>query len=383
MRIAIEAQRIFRKEKHGMDFVALETIRELQRREDDNDYYILVAPGDDPCLDQSLNVHVVEVKCPTYPLWEQVALPYAIKRLNVDLLHCTSNTAPLWCPVPLVLTLHDIIYLNSKRPKGMSAYQSLGWHYRQWNVPRIINRCDAVMTVSNKEQERILQYFPQLADKLTVAHNGINSSFQLLPSKKVESVVKHYIDDQDYLLHLGNTDARKNTRGVLQAYAQYHQQSASPRKLILTGLRYDLVQTLLQELHLEQYTSQIICPGYIPGEDLPSLYNGAFAFLFPSFQEGFGIPIIESMACGTPVITSNCSAMPEVAGEKGLFVNPHQPQEIANAILRLEQDSDFYKEQQSYGLEHAHKYSWADTANEWISVYKKVNLKSRKNRKED
>lgn len=372
MKIAIEAQRVFRKEKHGMDFVALETIRELQRRDDDNDYYVLVAPGDDPCLSQSLNVHIVELKCPTYPIWEQIALPYALKKLNVDLLHCTSNTAPICCPVPLVLTLHDIIYLKSKCPKGLSAYQTMGWYYRQWNVPHIVNHCDAIMTVSNKEKENILQYFPQLADKLTVAHNGINSSFKLLPPQKVDTVVKHYTKDKDFLLHLGNTDARKNTRGVLQAYALYHQLSARPRKLILTGLRFDLVHMLLQEMKLEQYATQIICPGYIPGEHLPSLYNGAFAFLFPSFEEGFGIPIIESMACGTPVITSNCSAMPEVAGKGGVLINPYQPKEIADAILKLEYDPNFYQQQQSYGLERVHQYSWANTANHWIETYEHV-----------
>ena len=112
MKIAIEAQRIFRPDKHGMDFVALETIRELQKRNDGNEYYIIVAPGADRCLEESANLSIVEVACPTYPLWEQTALPLAVKRLGADLLHCTSNTAPLCCPVPLVLTLHDIIYLE-------------------------------------------------------------------------------------------------------------------------------------------------------------------------------------------------------------------------------------------------------------------------------
>ena len=131
MKIAIEAQRIFRPNKHGMDFVALESIRELQKRDDGNEYYILVAPGEDRCLEESSNLSIVEVKCPSYPLWEQIALPLAVKRLGADLLHCTSNTAPLWCPVPLVLTLHDIIYLEPRRHRSPSLYQEMGWHYRR------------------------------------------------------------------------------------------------------------------------------------------------------------------------------------------------------------------------------------------------------------
>ena len=112
MKIAIEAQRIFRPNKHGMDFVALETIRELQKIDHENEYFIFVSPGPDHCLNESDNMHIVELRCPSYPLWEQVALPRAVARVRPDLLHCTSNTAPVKCPVPLVLTLHDIIFLE-------------------------------------------------------------------------------------------------------------------------------------------------------------------------------------------------------------------------------------------------------------------------------
>ena len=115
MRIAIEAQRIFRTNKHGMDFVALESIRELQKIDKENEYFIFVSPGEDHCLEETDNVHIIEVKCPTYPLWEQVALPRNVSKIKPDLLHCTSNTAPLNCPVPLVLTLHDIIFLEPRQ----------------------------------------------------------------------------------------------------------------------------------------------------------------------------------------------------------------------------------------------------------------------------
>ena len=108
MKIAIEAQRIFRKEKHGMDYVALETIRELQKIDQQNEYFILVSPGDDVCLQESANMHIVTVNWPSYPLWEQIGLPLALKKIKPDLLHCTSNTAPVYGNIPLVLTLHDI-----------------------------------------------------------------------------------------------------------------------------------------------------------------------------------------------------------------------------------------------------------------------------------
>ena len=117
MRIAIEAQRIFRRKKHGMDFVALESIRELQRLDKVNDYYILVSPGEDRCIEETSNFHIVEVKMPSYPLWEQIGLPLAIRKIKPDLLHCTSNTDPLFCNVPLILTLHDFIFMEKRQVK--------------------------------------------------------------------------------------------------------------------------------------------------------------------------------------------------------------------------------------------------------------------------
>ena len=138
MKIAIEAQRIFRKEKHGMDYVALETIRELQKIDQQNEYFILVSPGDDICLQESANMHIVTVNWPSYPLWEQIGLPLALKKIKPDLLHCTSNTAPVYGNIPLVLTLHDIIFLEKKQGKNQSMYQRLGRFYRKIIVPQIL-----------------------------------------------------------------------------------------------------------------------------------------------------------------------------------------------------------------------------------------------------
>ena len=114
MRIGIEAQRIFRKNKHGMDYVVLEEIRELQKTDTKNEYFVFVAPGEDHCLTDTRNVHILEIGNGFYPMWEQIALPRAIKQLNLDMLHCTSNIAPLHCKVPLILTLHDIIFLEPR-----------------------------------------------------------------------------------------------------------------------------------------------------------------------------------------------------------------------------------------------------------------------------
>jgi len=139
MRIGIEAQRIFRKNKHGMDYVVLEEIRELQKIDTRNEYFVFVAPGEDKCLEDSKNVHIMEIGGDFYPLWEQVTLLKAANELNLDMLHCTSNTAPIRCKIPLILTLHDIIFLEPRDKANKSLYQNMGWFYRRWVVPRILN----------------------------------------------------------------------------------------------------------------------------------------------------------------------------------------------------------------------------------------------------
>ncbi|MBQ8672531.1 MAG: glycosyltransferase family 4 protein [Bacteroides sp.] len=372
MKIGIEAQRIFRPDKHGMDFVILEVLRRLQCQNDGHEYYVFVAPGENRCLSDSEHLHVVEVKCPTYPLWEQWALPRAVRRTGVDLLHCTSNTAPLYCPVSLVLTLHDIIFLQAEKPRGMSAYQQMGWYYRRWNVPRVINRCKRIITVSRTEHGHIVQRFPQLEGRLSVVHNGYSDCYRPLPSSETVQRTLKYLPEAHYLLCLGNTDPRKNVCGILRAYQSYLKHSSERLRLVITGLRREYAEELMKAHDIEVEAGQLVFPGYVPGEDLPALYNGARVFLFPSLQEGFGIPVLEAMACGTPVITSNCSSLPEVAGTDALLVNPHDSEEIASALLRLEHDDTLCRQLAAYGLEHVKQFSWRHTAEAYSQIYKEV-----------
>lgn len=374
MKIAIEAQRIFRANKHGMDFVALESIRELQKQNDGNEYYVLVAPGEDRCLENSSNLSIVEISCPGgYPLWEQVALPLAVKSLGADLLHCTSNTAPLWCPVPLVLTLHDIIYLEPRQHRSPSLYQEMGRHYRRLVVPRILKKCRKIITVSRFECDRIRQALHIPAERITAIYNGYNTHFHPFPDTDLH-IVQRYIPQKGYLFFLGNTDPKKNAARVLKAYSLYLQQSIIKRPLLIADLKETYIDQLLQQEGINDIKQYLHFPGYIPNSDLATLYNAAFAFLYPSLRESFGIPMLEAMACGTPVITGNTSAMPEVAGSGALTVNPFKPEEIAGKLLELEQQPDLYQKQKEYGLQRARQFSWTKTAEELLKVYQSINI---------
>ena len=370
MKIGIEAQRIFRKNKHGMDYVILQEIKELQKMDTPHDYFVFVLPDEDRCLEDSEHVHIIEVDCPTYPLWEQWALPRAAKKHGVDLLHCTSNTAPLWCNIPLILTLHDIIFMEDREQKSSSSYQNMGRIYRRWNVPRILGKCRRIITVSNFEMENIIAQMKTPRERMAMIYNGYNDWFR--PMEDTKEVYKRYIDEKGYFFFLGNTNPKKNTERTLVAYSKYLDQSSVKRKLLMADLEANYLNDIIQRNHIENIRQHIVMPGYIVNSDLPYIYNNAFGFLYTSLRESFGIPLLESMACGVPVITSNTSSMPEIGGPDAILINPESSDEIAQMMLRLEVDEAFYQKQRRVGLERAKLFSWHKTAEQLLQLYNEV-----------
>lgn len=370
MKIAIEAQRIFRPNKHGMDFVALESIKELQKLDKVNEYFIFVQPGPDKTLKNTENFHIIELSCPSYPLWEQVALPHAVKKVKADILHCTSNTAPVFCNVPLVLTLHDIIFLEKQKGKSKSLYQNMGRIYRRLVVPKILEKCKKIITVSRFEASRISDALNIKDGRIVAVYNGYSSHFKVY--ERIADVTSRYTKCEKYIFFLGNTDPKKNTRNTLKAYSLYLERSEHKLPLLIADLKEPYIDEVLNELNIQHIKEYLHNPGYIPNGDLPFIYNGAFAFLYTSLRESFGIPILESMACGTPIITSNTSAMPEIAGEGAILTDPTNPEMICSELLRLEDDSQYYKSKVAYGLERVNNFSWKSTAEELLKLYKEL-----------
>lgn len=372
MRIGIEAQRIFRKNKHGMDYVVLQEIKELQQLDLVNEYYVFVKPGEDRCVESTKNVHVIELKCPSYPLWEQWALPRAAKKYGVEILHCTSNTAPIWCDIPLVLTLHDIIFLEPRDKQNKSLYQNLGWFYRRIDVPRILDKCRRIITVSNFEMENIISKLNIPRERMAMIYNGYNDWFRSINNCELPKAMSTKLTANGYFFFLGNTDPKKNTERTLVAYSKYLKQSGVKRKLLMADLDPDYLNGIIEHNHIENIRENIVMPGYIVNSDLPYIYNNAFAFLYTSLRESFGIPLLEAMACGTPVITSNTSSMPEIGGKDAILVNPESSDEITAMMLRLETDQTFYNEQKQIGLQRAKLFSWKKTAENLLKLYQDV-----------
>jgi glycosyltransferase involved in cell wall biosynthesis len=370
MRIGIEAQRIFRKNKHGMDYVVLQEIKELQQFDTHNEYFVFVAPGEDHCLEDSKNVHIIEIGGNIYPIWEQITLPKVVNELKLDMLHCTSNTAPIWCSVPLILTLHDIIFMEPRDKSNKSLYQNMGWLYRRLVVPRILKKCEYIITVSDFELNNITTKLGIARERMVMIYNGYNEWFK--PLKDLKMKYRKYINESGYFFFLGNTDPKKNTERTLIAYSKYLEVSKVKRPLLMADLDKSYLNDIIARNHIENIISNIHMPGYIVNSDLPYIYNNAFAFLYTSLRESFGIPLLEAMACGTPVITSNTSSMPEIGGRNAILINPENPDEIAQMMIKLEEDREFYDQQKNLGIKRAQLFSWRQTAELLLEVYNRV-----------
>jgi glycosyltransferase involved in cell wall biosynthesis len=382
MKIGIEGQRLFRTKKHGMDMVALELINELQKIDHENEYVIFVKPDEDKTtLKSTANFKIVELDGGPYPTWEQFALPKAAKKEGCHILHCTSNTAPVNTSLPLIVTLHDIIYMESISlfKKSGTWYQKTGNMYRRFVVPPVVKKSDKIITVSKFERNRIAEFFgiPTEENRLVAIYNGVSEHFvPISDQNELNRVKKRYKLPDRFLFFLGNTDPKKNTPGALKAFSDYLKKTNDP-DLYLVMLDYELssLEKILSDIGDKELINRILLTGYVINTDLPAIYNLCKLFLYPSLRESFGIPMLEAMRCGTPVITSNTSSMPEVSGDAAYIVDPYKPEEITIAIEKLLTDESLREDLIKKGLEQAKKFSWKRMAEDVLDLYKEVYIK--------
>ena len=378
MRIGIEAQRLFRPHKHGMDRVALELILNLQVIDTTNEYFIFVKPDQDTtAIRNTANFKIVEIPGGPYPWWEQFKLPRIAKLHNCDILHCTSNTAPYSKKIPLITTLHDIIYMEGSLLKLLfnkaSMYQKFGNLYRRIIVSKVVQNSRRLITVSNFEKENITNFFKLKNKEIQAVHNGVNKTFTAsIDTDHIAKIKAKYELPEKYMLHISNKDPRKNTKKVLIAFKEFLKTATANHQLLMLGCKDVELKSMLNDINAVELYEHIVLTGYVSDADLPVIYQLSELFLFPSLREGFGIPIIEAMACGVPVITSNTSSMPEVAGNAAHLIDPNKPEEICRGMLKIVFNEIYRKELIQKGLERSTAFSWNSMAFKVLEQYKEL-----------
>ena len=384
MKIGIEVQRLFRKKKFGIETSSLELIRTLQEIEPNHEFVIFAKDDEDrACLSASDNIKVRTVGGRFFADFEQIFLPVAAKREQIDILHCTGNTTPLFSPAPVVQTLHDVIFMDSI-PSRDSFYQRFGNLYRRKVVPLVTPRSKAIITVSQYEKERIVQRLGVKREKIHVVYNGINQKrfHKHYSASQQEAVRAKYRLPEHFILFLGNQTTRKNPARAIEAYVKYAAAGAPTLPLVTPGLSKNFVVSILRKLHFPYDENQFLTPGYIDDADLPLMYLLSNVFLFPSLSEGFGMPLIEAMACGTPVVSSNAACLPEIAGNAAILANPLKADEMASAILTLLHNSDLRNKKIEAGFRNARRFSWRRSAETIMKIYEAVYVQAAASQKE-
>jgi glycosyltransferase involved in cell wall biosynthesis len=298
----------------------------------------------------------------------QLEIAWAARRQKLDLVHDPTGVCPLFLTAARrVVTIHDVFPYVS--PHTSTTLDRL--IYRLW-LPLAVRRVDAVITDSQNSKNDILRFLPVKAGQITVIPVAASPNYRPLAAGQVLPVLERHRLPQPYILYVGSIEPRKNLLRLLQAYALLRESLPGWRLVIVGARNVWLSSSLTEEIERLNLKTWIHFTGYVPEEDLPALYNGAGLFVFPSLYEGFGLPVLEAMACGVPVITSQASSLPEVAGDAALLVDPHSVEEIAAAMLRVLSDPGLRQDLKFRGLERSAGFSWERTARQTIDVYQKV-----------
>jgi glycosyltransferase involved in cell wall biosynthesis len=297
--------------------------------------------------------------------WPNFVLPRGAAAAGLDLVHCTTpygTFAP--SRYPNVITICDVTPLIYPGTHGRMNV----WHHR-YLLPGILKRAAAIVTISESSRRDIVRIFGVPEEKVTVTYLAADSRYRPEPEGTPGEEVARL--PRPYLLNVGTLEPRKNLDGLLRAFALARHRGI-PHKLVVTGARgwgKSRLAALVQELDLGE---SVIFTGFVEDHDLPHLYAGADFFVYPSLYEGFGLPPLEAMACGVPVITSNVSSLPEVTGDAALLIDPASDGELADAMVRLAGDAGLRDDLRARGLVRAGLFSWQKAAQETLEVYRRV-----------
>jgi len=309
---------------------------------------------------------VVHDDSPGYSVAELTRLPWKLLRDRLDLFHATHYVLPPLWKTRAVVTIHDIIHLLY--PQFLPNRAAL--LYARYMIRRALTRADRIITVSYNTRSDLVNYFQVPAARIEVIYNGVSARFRpdITPEEKARVASKLGIPSP-YLLFLGGEKPHKNMQNVVRAFAKARRERSLPHALVLAGplpANPARLDALIAALEL---SSTVILGGIVADGDLPALYAGAEAFLYPTLYEGFGLPVVEAMACGTPVLTSSTSALQEIAGGYALLVDPMDVDAIASGIALLATDGKARAEYAELGKRRAFDFSWDKAAARTLEVY--------------
>ena len=364
MRIAIDARKLH---DYGIGTYVRNLVRALARQDTD-DTYVLLCPRRDVDFVESLGPRFValEESSANYSVREQISVPLSLWRGRVDLFHAPHYVVSPLTLCPFVVTIHDCIHLRFPQylPNRVAPV------YARTMMSSAARRARRVLTVSQASKQDILHFLKIPAEKIEVIYNGLDERLAKAPSAdEVSRVQQRFQLTSPFVLYTGNIKPHKNVDRLIHAFSLLRKRGMTEAKLLIIGDEISKYPNLRRLVHRYQLHQHVRFLGFVPDATLAVLYRLASVFVFPSLYEGFGLPPLEAMAAGAPVITSNVSSLPEVVGDAALLINPLDENAIADAMCRVLGDAALRTELVRRGHERVKAFSWERAAARTYQVY--------------
>ena len=375
MRIGINLLAVLPRFSGGIEFYIRNLLIALADIDTENQYYLFTNRDNHELFDAGRpNFQRIQVDTRARPqvsriAWEQFYLPYLSARLHLDVLHSPTYTWPVLCNVPGVVTICDMLY--QIYPETIDRGKLLFWRIF---IPWSVKRCRKILTISERSKLDIVRGLPVTPDQVVVTPLALEVQFAHArpPAEEdVRRVCTKYGLCRPYILDVGGIGNHKNALTLVRALAVVRQKypEMATLSLTITGNNYGAKEQILRAAEELKLSDLVFLPGYVAREDLPALYRGAVVYASPSYFEGFGLTLLEAMAFGIPVITSNCSSLPEVAGDAALIVDPDDSMQMAEAIHTLLANPEYRNKMISRGYCRVKAFSWEQTARLTLKAY--------------
>ena len=346
--------------------------RSISKSKDGNDYYFYLPGlnsgfyGKDENGDQLREKRIFLQNNTLRILWEQILLPIKIKKDRLDLFHYTDHAMSLiQREQPIVITVHDIAYIRF--PDLLNKSRQV---YKKYILYSSIKKADVIIADSHSTRRDIVEFFNVDEKKIKVVHLGVESRFR--PISNVEDYRTKNNLPSKMILNIGTLEPRKNVVTLIKAFKKLHERGLKDYVLVIAGEKGWLYKRIFEEIKSSGVEQSIRLLGVARDEDLPLLYNCADLFVYPSLYEGFGLPPLEAMACGVPVVTSNTSSLPEVVGNAGIMVDPHDINSLSEAMANVLKDKELKHRMSRDGLKRSKMFTWEKTVKKVLEVYNEV-----------
>ncbi len=365
MIIGVDASRAARAQRTGTETYSLELIKALAELTSAQRKLRLYSPHPPQHTDWPDSLFVETRIIPWPRLWTQLRLALELHRHPPDVLFVPAHVLPLYCPVPAVVTVHDLGYRHYPQ-----AHRPFDRWYLEWSTRRHCRVARRVVVDSEATRQDLANFYAADPARISVVYLGRDETLQPVDDPRIIAQVKaRYNIEGDYLLYLGTLQPRKNLIRLIEAFEMAGQLWPQPGpKLVIAGRPGWLYETIIGRVQELGLTGRVIFPGYVAPADKAALLSGALAYVFPSLYEGFGLPVLEAMACGTPVLTSNCSSLLEVAGQAARLVDPHRTDDIAAGLVELTTNAGLRRTLVEQGFQQIQRFSWREAASQIMEL---------------